>query len=138
MTRRHWFAIVLSAVPAAEAVRLRAAPASDDQDAITTLAETGTIGHFDPVTHQLTLRTSRGDRVFAVGESTTVRRGPAVVPSTELSAAAGQAAKVRYTEHSGVRTALSVMLARHHWGSRRSFLLESGGPLAGTCALATS
>ncbi len=138
MTRRHWFAIVLSAVSAAEAARLRAAPASDDQEAITTLAETGTIARFDPATNQLTLKTSRGDRVFSVAETTTIRRGPAVVPSTELSAAAGQAAKVRYTEHSGVRTASSVMLARHHWGLHRSFLLERSAPLTSACGLATS
>jgi len=113
MLRVWLLAVAIAATPGllgAGGLAARPPLASDPKPA---LSATGTIQRFDAATHLLTIKTTRGNESFVVGDATTIHRGPRVATPQELGRWSGSPAKVRYTESAGRRTASSVMIGAH-------------------------
>src|ERR671938_683941 len=82
-----------------------------EQPQRTTLIETGTIAHFDPVTDILTITTADGAQQFTIGSKVRVREGRHKIDLSALATLVGRDIRVRYVESGGRRSVRSLTVA---------------------------
>ncbi len=109
--------LTLAGALALPAAVVTAAPAAGHKPKTASMAATGTIEKFDGASKTLTVKTSKGDENFVLGDSTSVHQGSKTMTADQLSSLNGQPVKVRFTQANGVQTATSVMVGaaiKHH------------------------
>jgi hypothetical protein len=90
------------------AVTVMAAPAAKVKSSAMTV--TGTIEKVDTSAKTLTLKTTKGEETFTLGDKTSIHHGSKAATAADLSSWSGQPAKVRYTDVNGTKTLTSVMV----------------------------
>ena len=122
--------VLAGALAGSGAAVMAAAPAAGHKAKAASMSATGTIEKFDAGSKTLTVKTSKGEQNFVLGDAAVLHRGSKTVTADQLASLDGQPVKVRFTEANGVQTATSVMVgsAKAHHSAAASSAHPAAAP----------